>query len=58
MLLTSGLLAALCVYEAIRTSYRISELASKEIPWLQIAENVTGTNKEIKEIIGRTTTSE
>jgi hypothetical protein len=51
MLLTSVLLAALCVNEVIRTSYMISELVSKEILWLQIAENVTGTNVEIKEVI-------
>lgn len=56
MLLTSVLLSALCVYEVIRTSYRISELVGKEMPLLQIAENITST-KIVKEIIERTTTS-
>jgi hypothetical protein len=58
MLVASGLLSALCVYEVIRTSYRIGELASKEMPLLLIAENITSTNKEFAEIIERTTTSE
>jgi hypothetical protein len=56
MLLTSVLLSALCVYEVIRTSYRINELVGKEMPLLQIAENITST-KIVKEIIERTTTS-
>lgn len=58
MFLTSVLLAALCIYEMIRTSYRIGDLVAKEMPLLQIAENVTSTSQEIREIIQSTTTSD